>query len=437
MSRTAQIIILILVAVAVVAVLLAIFLPRRRSSGDIPATPQPPVTLPGNVIEGQDWQLVSLGAAPAVPGSEATMLLENGRATGTTGCNRYNGTYELGAKGALRFGPIAMTQMACQGLMEQEQAFGKALAATTSYSTSQGTLNLLDASAAVVATFKPRPATALAGTNWFADGINNGKQAVVSIAAGSQVTAVFGAGGKLTGSAGCNNYSATYTVDGDKLAITAPAATKKMCPDPAVMEQENAYLKALSQVATFRIDGDRLDLRSVDGARQVSYTAHAPAVAPAPPPTVPIETPAPSPTPTVEPPTPSPTMSAETPLPSPTAPVQPPTLVPSAWELSTVGGQPAVAGSDVFISFEQSGKVNGSTGCNVFNGTYESPQGGVVTISVLMTTKRACIRDLAGQEQAFLQALSDTQGFSVLEGTLSLTDASGKEVATFTGRKSS
>ena len=46
---------------------------------------------------------------------------------------------------------------------------------------------------------------------------NNGKQAVVSGVADTEVTAVFGADGQLSGSAGCNRYNAPYTVDGDRL----------------------------------------------------------------------------------------------------------------------------------------------------------------------------------------------------------------------------
>ena len=138
----------------------------------------------------------------------------------------------------------------------------------------QDVLTLKDASGADLATFKPRQSKSLTGTTWVATGINNGKQAVVSVAAGTEVTAVFGADGTLSGKAGCNQYSAAYTVDGSKMTIQAPVSTWMFCGEPAgVMEQEQAYLAALTQVVTYNVDGDRLELRSADGALQADYTA--------------------------------------------------------------------------------------------------------------------------------------------------------------------
>jgi heat shock protein HslJ len=201
------------------------------------------------------------------------MALAGGKVAGTSGCNRYSGTYELSGANGIKFGPLAMTEMACaEPVMAQEQAFARALVATTSYNTSGGILTLKDSSGADLATFKPRAATSLTGTTWIALGINNGKQAVASVVAGSEVTAVFGTDGTLSGKAGCNSYSAPYRLDGNKMTIEAPVSTRMFCDQPGVMDQEQAYLAALTQVATYSVDGDRLQLRSTDGALQVDYT---------------------------------------------------------------------------------------------------------------------------------------------------------------------
>ena len=225
-------------------------------------------------IEGVDWQLVTVGGAPAVAGSEATMALAGGKAAGTTGCNRYSGTYELSGANGIKFGPLATTQMACpEPIMAQEQAFAKALTETTSYAIAGDVLTFKDSSGADLATFKPRAVTSLTGTTWVALGINNGKQAVASVVAGTEVTAVFAAEGTLSGTAGCNDYSAAYTLDGNKMTIKQPASTRMYCDQPGVMEQEQAYLAALTKVATYSIDGDRLQLRDAGGALQADYTA--------------------------------------------------------------------------------------------------------------------------------------------------------------------
>jgi hypothetical protein len=45
-----------------------------------------------------------------------------------------------------------------------------------------------------------------------------------------------------------------------------------MCPEPAgVMEQEMLYLKALETAATYRIDGNFMELRTADDAMAATF----------------------------------------------------------------------------------------------------------------------------------------------------------------------
>jgi len=82
---------------------------------------------------------------------------------------------------------------------------------------------------------------------------------------------VFAPDGHVSGSAGCNNYSGTFTASGSSLRFGPAAATRKMCAQPeGVMEQEQQFLKALETVATIRQEGDRAELRTADGALAVS-----------------------------------------------------------------------------------------------------------------------------------------------------------------------
>lgn len=249
-------------------------LPTGSAGQSATTAPEGGSTTSMNTLEG-DWQLVTVGGTPAVTGSEATLLFAAGRVTGTTGCNRYNGSYELTGANGIKFGPLASTLMACVGpVMEQEQAFTAALTATATYSLSGDVLTFKDAAGAELATFKPHVSATLTNATWAATGINNGRQAVQSLAAGTEVTAVFGEDGTLSGKAGCNQYTAQYTVDGNSMTIKTPISTRMFCAEPAgVMEQEAAYLAALEKVATYRIDGNRLDLRAADGALQAGYTA--------------------------------------------------------------------------------------------------------------------------------------------------------------------
>ena len=104
-------------------------------------------------------------------------------------------------------------------------------------------------------------------------GINNGKQAVASVINGSEVTATFGADGSITGSAGCNTYTAGYTLDGNALQVKPPAATRMFCESlPGVMDQEAAFLHALERSTTVEADAHGVVLRDAGGDTQLTLT---------------------------------------------------------------------------------------------------------------------------------------------------------------------
>jgi heat shock protein HslJ len=97
-------------------------------------------------------------------------------------------------------------------------------------------------------------------------GYNTGTQAVVSVLAGTDVSIRFSADGRVSGSAGCNDFTGTYSLSGQTLTIGATATTRKTCAQPeGVMKQEGMFLKALSTVAIVRMDGERLELRARNG----------------------------------------------------------------------------------------------------------------------------------------------------------------------------
>lgn len=82
---------------------------------------------------------------------------------------------------------------------------------------------------------------------------------------GSQVTLSFGADGKISGNAGCNDYFGTYRVDGGLLSIEGLVSTEKYCLSPqGVMDLEGKYLSLLSESTRYNIDGDELTLSYYD-----------------------------------------------------------------------------------------------------------------------------------------------------------------------------
>lgn len=239
-------------------------------------------------LEGTTWQLIAyLDAAGnlTLPFREApaTLTMADGQANGNTGCNNYFGSYTLDGD-SLSFGPMGATMMACpEPQANQEQAFLAGLENVASYAIVGNQLHLLNADGEIIMAFEPQVSVSLTGAVWSATSVNNGNQAVVSLVNGSEITAIFGEDGTLSGSAGCNNYSTTYTVDGDSITIGMAASTMMFCGEPeGVMEQETQYLAALETAATYTISADRLELRTADGALAVSYVASGAATAAAP-----------------------------------------------------------------------------------------------------------------------------------------------------------
>ena len=151
--------------------------------------------------------------------------------------------------------------MACPPpIMDQEAAYLANLQAAASYKIAGDQLTLANAKGSTVLTFKAEIPISLTDGVWVMTMYNNGKQAVVGALADTEVTAVFGADGQLSGSAGCNTYNAPYTVDGNKIKIGPAFSTMMACEQP-IMDQEAQYLAAIQQAATYNIQGTRLELR--------------------------------------------------------------------------------------------------------------------------------------------------------------------------------
>lgn len=80
-------------------------------------------------VQASEWELVSLGGTPVVPGSQPTLSFpEPGRIAGYASCNRYNGSAEVTPEGKLAISAphaIAVTMMACaeEAVSKQEMRF--------------------------------------------------------------------------------------------------------------------------------------------------------------------------------------------------------------------------------------------------------------------------------------------------------------------------
>jgi heat shock protein HslJ len=88
---------------------------------------------------------------------------------------------------------------------------------------------------------------------------------------GRKITLNFGQA-SLEGSGGCNTYGGSYTAFGDSLRLEGVYWTEMACMEPeGIMEQEQAYFQALSAAATYRLDGDRLEVYDGAGTGSLAF----------------------------------------------------------------------------------------------------------------------------------------------------------------------
>ena len=252
----------------------------RDASGATQVIATPAAAASG--LGGTAWTVVNYNngnqaVVGMIEGSEVTLNFgTDGQVNGSAGCNRYAGPFQS-QDAALKAGPLASTMMACAspaGVMEQETKYLAALQNAATYTIDGSTLTIRDAGGAmqVVATVASAPA-GLGGSEWKVVNYNNGKEAVVTLIPGSDISLGFGADGEVAGSGGCNRYFGPYQSKDATLQVGPIASTRMACEAPeGVMDQETQYLTALQEAATYTIEGSTLTIRDAGGAMQVVAT---------------------------------------------------------------------------------------------------------------------------------------------------------------------
>jgi heat shock protein HslJ len=190
-----------------------------------------------------------------------------GKVSGATGCNRFTAPYRVTGE-QLELGRVAVTRKSCDATANAvETEFLRALDAVGTWRVDGDELVLGDDHRTELLRLREAsPAGA-----WIATAVL-AHDAVASPLPGTRVTAVFAGDGTLRGSAGCNAYRARYTRVRRALRISPPTRATERCTDPAgVMDQEDAYLKALPLTRSYQLDGETLTLISANGTIVATY----------------------------------------------------------------------------------------------------------------------------------------------------------------------
>jgi putative lipoprotein len=98
----------------------------------------------------------------------------------------------------------------------------------------------------------------------------------------------------------------------------------------------------------------------------------------------------------------------------------------TVWLVEDIAGRGVIDRAQTTISFEASGRVSGSGGCNRFTGS-ATLAGEALKLGLLAATRRACVPALMDQEQKFFKAIEAVRGYSVdANGLLHLKGANGE-----------
>lgn len=255
-----------------------------------PATPQqttpvvtatkPSLPLPGT------WTLVSMiagmGTSNALPGTTINATFaDDGTVSGTAGCNNYVASYQSGVN-TLTIGTMATTQMTCNsptGIMNQEQIFLTNLRAAATFTITGDLLSISDSNGKTLLTFRKGGNTVsplpFAGISWELVTYKGSAGSMIGVNPHTTVTALFGADGNITGSAGCNSYNGSYTHRRQNGISIGPLATTLMyCGGPGVMDQETIYLANLQAATSYKVTTDgKLHLMDTTGTPLLVYSS--------------------------------------------------------------------------------------------------------------------------------------------------------------------
>lgn len=106
----------------------------------------------------------------------------------------------------------------------------------------------------------PAANTSLEGTSWTLVSWDE-QTTLIPPLANTKITAEFKSD-TVSGSAGCNQYIATYQTDSNKLTINISGTSRKLCSE-TIMAQERQYLLTLQGTQSYKIDDQ--------GQLQISY----------------------------------------------------------------------------------------------------------------------------------------------------------------------
>jgi len=210
------------------------------------------------------------------PGTTITAFFDaQGKVSGSAGCSQYTASYEATIAG-LSIGAPASSKMNCNepaGIMTQETVYLTTLQGAASYSLSGNTLTVNDSGGKALLTYSTVPPymmtpAPMTGTLWWLNSFVDSQGIFWSAGSANPISIQFADDGTVSGNAGCNSYSGSYTVTGSSISMSGFVTTLMYCGEPGVMDLETSYLGVLPMMKVYKISGNELTLS--DGVGKIT-----------------------------------------------------------------------------------------------------------------------------------------------------------------------
>jgi heat shock protein HslJ len=199
-------------------------------------------------LEETYWRAIEVAGRTAPkqdPTREAYLQFQaGGRVSGSDGCNRITGSYQLNGD-RVRFDRVGATRMACVESPGIEGPFQEALTKASRLTIAGDRLELLDAAGLRLAVFSaaPRapgasPSSGLAGTSWQLVRFESSDDTTLTPDDGAKYTIEFAADGVLAARFDCNSGRGTWKSSGpSQIAFGPLTLTRKQCAPGSLHDQ--------------------------------------------------------------------------------------------------------------------------------------------------------------------------------------------------------
>lgn len=195
---------------------------------------------------------------------------------------------------------------------------------------------------------------------------------------------------RVAGTSGCNQFTGNYKLEQQNLSFQGFASTQKACITEGLSVQEQDYLKALAQVASYQLENEQLQLKNSQGKNILTFQK-----------------------------------------------IRPASLTKNLWQLQQYnngrgGVVSLVIGTEINLIIDEQGKLSGNAGCNQYKsqwqGTSEKFQ-----IASTASTKKFCEKPegIMEQETAYLSSLEKVNSWEIEGDNLVFKDAQGNTLANY------